>query len=176
MEGIKNLKIVLISNALRVPLHMIKGMQKISRVSESLLQKKFTTLKSDLWGPIFFLHHYISYIYIYSTNLDVELKVLPISMLSPFLVFVHWRPQTSHSCMQNIGTRIGFYTICDVTNHACRLHLWKPEFQWVQRKLTLSAMEADSVHTWSTQRTLTLRNKTFLTIGFVLLHYICSKF
>lgn len=92
-----------------VPLHMIKGMQKYLMCQKVCWRKTYDHHTGNPMCVFFF------------TSLTAELNILPISMLSPFLVFVH-RPQvyTSHLCMQNIGTRIGFYTNCDVTNHACR--------------------------------------------------------
>lgn len=66
---------------------MIKGMQKISNVSESVLQQKIyiiTTLETPKEPHILSVLIYISNF----TSLTAELKMLPISLLSPFLVFV----------------------------------------------------------------------------------------
>lgn len=71
-----------------------------------------------------------------------------VSNITVYELNFHWRLQvsTSHLWMLNIGSKIGFQTTGDVTNHA---RLLKPEIQSAQRKFTASAnslVVSDSAH------------------------------
>lgn len=51
-------------------------------------------------------------------------------------IYVHWRLQVSTLVYAEYWLRIGFQTICDVTDS----NIFKSDFQWAPRLLTLSAM------------------------------------
>lgn len=97
-------------------------------------------------------------------QLTDRLHHLPLFFLSRSKKNNYKSPVQQKKCCDNM--RVGFWTIYDVTNHACRPRLLKRDFQWAQRKFLLSAVNVNPTASASAHRSVTFnrRNKEVNTI------------